>query len=593
MADALAVHLLGRPSVLRAGRVQPTPRGRKAWALLAYLLTTETAPSRDWLAGLLFADADDPLNALSWNLTQLRRLLGDDVTLSGDPVLLRLPPGSFVDVHAVTSATWRRAIDVPGLGHDLLEGMGFPTCPGFEAWLLASRRRYAGAAESVLREAARARLAAGDGRGAVDLAARLVAANPFDEDAQEILIRGYAATGDLAAARTQRDACVEVFRRELGSDPGLAVHAAAEPRRGAPPPTTTAATPATTSARLEAGLSALDAGAVDTAVDLLRQAVTDAQETFDDALRVQALVALGRALVHGVRGHDGEGAAVLLEAIDLADRAGISELAGTAYRELGYVELLRGRYDRAQQWLDRALALVGEDPVERAWVLAVRGVAASDVGRYEEALATLDEARRLSSEGRLPQVEAWAHTFRGRTHLLRGELGPARVELERGLACARAARWTSFVPLPEVLLAEIDLVEGADRTAESAFEHAHAMALQLGDPCWEGLAARGLGKVAARRGDTDTALRWLSEARHRCVRLPDAHLWIEAYCLDALCELALARRRADAPAYIDDLETLAARTGMREFVARAYAHRGRLGSRDAAEAARVLAAEVT
>jgi Domain of unknown function (DUF1905) len=39
-------------------------------------------------------------------------------------------------------------------------------------------------------------------------------------------------------------------------------------------------------------------------------------------------------------------------------------------------------------------------------------------------------------------------------------------------------------------------------------------------------------------------------------------------------------------------QALATRTGMRELVARAYAHRGNLGDRTAAEAARILAAEV-
>ena len=58
--------------------MQPAPRGHKVWALLGYLLTTASAPSREWLAELLFPEADDPLNALSWNLTQLRRLLGPE-----------------------------------------------------------------------------------------------------------------------------------------------------------------------------------------------------------------------------------------------------------------------------------------------------------------------------------------------------------------------------------------------------------------------------------------------------------------------------------------------------------------------------------
>src|SRR3989337_597604 len=75
-------------------------------------------------------------------------------------------------------------------------------------------------------------------------------------------------------------------------------------------------------------------------------------------------------------------------------------------------------------------------------------------------------------------------------------------------------------------------------------------------------------------------------ARHR------AWLWVEAYCLDALCTLAHEHGRPEAARWIGDLEALAARTGMREMVARAYLHRRRLGDPAAAEAARVLAAEV-
>ena len=593
MAEPLAIHLLGpQPHVVKAGHPQPPPRGHKAWALLAYLLTTASAPSREWLAELLFSDADDPLNALSWNLTQLRRLLGPESSIGGAPVVLRLPPGSFVDVHALTAGTWIQAINIPGIGRELLEGKTFPTCPGFEAWLLASRRHLAGAAEGVLREAARARLSAGDGARAVELASRLVAANPLDEDAQELLIRAYVASGDRAAAEIQRDACAALFRRELGTDPGVAVLHAADPEPQQPAFPDRPATRTATMARLEAGLGALDAGAADAAMSLLRQAVAEAYEVDDGPLQVQTLMALGSALVHSVRGRDGEGAGVLHEAIAVADRIGTPESAAQAHRELGYVDLLRGRYDRAQRWLRDATTLAGDEPTERAWALAVQGVASTDVGRYDDALRAFQEALRLTHAEQPAQVNAWVWTFTGRLHLLRQDLEQARECLTKGLASARTLRWTAFVPLPEALLADVDLVEGRVKAASAAYDHAHALALQLGDPCWEGLAARGLGLVAAHQGDAATALHWITEARHRCVRLPDAYLWVEGYCLDALCTLALDLQRVEASQWIHDLEALATRTGMRELVARAYAHRGKLGDRFATDAARVLAAEV-
>ena len=107
------------------------------------------------------------------------------------------------------------------------------------------------------------------------------------------------------------------------------------------------------------------------------------------------------------------------------------------------------------------------------------------------------------------------------------------------------------------------------------------------------MARRGrVGLVADRRGDPDSALSRVSEARERCVRLPDAWLWVEGYCLDALCTLATEHRHPGAARWIADLEALATRTGMRELIARAYVHHSRLGDRTAMDAARVLAAEV-
>jgi tetratricopeptide (TPR) repeat protein len=325
---------------------------------------------------------------------------------------------------------------------------------------------------------------------------------------------------------------------------------------------------------------------------MLREAVAEAYAVGDKPLQVGTLVALGSALVHCVRGHDGEGAGVLHEAIAIAEEIDAPGSAAQAHRELGYVELLRGRYDRAQRWLANAATLAGSDAAERAWALAVQGVASTDMSRYDDALAEFNEALALARETRLPQVEAWVLAWSGRLHLLRQDLVQARERLSQALTLARELRWTSFAPLPEALLADVDLAEGQVDTAVAAYEHAHAMSLQLGDPCWEGLSARGLGLAAAQRGDTAAALGWLTEARSRCVRLPDAYLWVEAYTLDALCGLALQQKGPDAAQWIDDLEALATRTGMRELVARAYGHRGRLGDRTAAEAARVLAAEV-
>ena len=89
---AIAVHLLGPPLLIRDEVVYATPRGRKVWALLAYLALSHGSPSRQQLIDLLFTDAEDPAGTLRWNLSELRRLLGGPDTVgSGNVVQLRLP----------------------------------------------------------------------------------------------------------------------------------------------------------------------------------------------------------------------------------------------------------------------------------------------------------------------------------------------------------------------------------------------------------------------------------------------------------------------------------------------------------------------
>ena len=218
---ATAIHLLGPPLLIRDGVVYATPRGRKVWALLAYLALSHGSPSRQQLIDLLFTDAEDPAGALRWNLSELRRLLGGPDTVgSGNVVQLRLPAGTVVDVLVLMGGTSGEAVDLPGLGRELLEGMDIDASPGFTAWLLGERRRLLGLSEAVLREGALRALASGNARTAVELATRLVAADPLNEDGHVLLVRAFAATGDGVAVERQVAASVDLFRRELGVEPG-------------------------------------------------------------------------------------------------------------------------------------------------------------------------------------------------------------------------------------------------------------------------------------------------------------------------------------------------------------------------------------
>ncbi|HEY5633901.1 MAG TPA: BTAD domain-containing putative transcriptional regulator [Burkholderiaceae bacterium] len=584
----LAIYLLGAARVERDGKTVAAPRGNKVWGLLAYLLLRKAPVSRAHLASLLFEEAEDPLAALRWNLSQLRSLLG--VTgLRGHALALSLPRSARVDVDAVVGGSWADAIRVPALGHTLLEGMKFASSPSFEVWLATERRRVQACTEAVLHEAALARLAAGAANEAAELAGRLVQLNPLDENYQALLVRSLGAAGDGVGAARQAAACRELFQRELGVQPGESLELAMRTSTAAP-----TAAPATgragVLAQLDAGKAAIEAGVLEAGLQCLRRAIREADALGDAVLRARARIALGGALVHAARGRDEEGATALHEALAVGEKAAPS-LAAAACRELGYVEFLRGRYERALGWLRRAAPLAGDDRTERARIAAVHGAVLSDTARYAAAAASLRDALALAEAAGDARQTAYVQSMLGRVHLMCGDLDAAATALDGSLALARK-EWTAFVPWPQSLRAEVDLARGEIDAASERLEHAYALGRQLDDPCWEGIAGRGLGRVAIARGEPRRAAELLVDALARCVRLPDAYLWGKAYALDVLCGLAVQQRMPQARAWVDELLELTGRCEMRELTVRAHLHRAALGEKASAGAARLLAREI-
>jgi DNA-binding SARP family transcriptional activator len=586
----LAIHLLGAPGVERDGQPAEPPRGRKVWGLLAFLLRSERPVSRDRLVSLLFAEADDPYAALRWNLSAIRRLL-PEASIDGDPVRLVLPEGGVVDVNVLLSGTTAEALALPGLERELLEGAGYGFSPAFETWLLMERRHLQGAGEALLREGVLMRLAVGDAEAATGLAARLVRMNPYDESFQVLLVRSLTLAGDAVAAVRQAASCRELFLRELGVDPGPAL-AAAQQVAPAPPSVAPRAGRASARAQLEAGEAAISAGSIEPGLACFRRAVSDASAIGDIPLQARALLALGSALVHAARGRDEEASAALHEVVAIAEGADVGFAAAAAARELGHVEFLRGRYDRALVWLHDAGVRAAGDRAELARVACTTGAVLTDTAHYVEAVERLEEAVALADAAQDGRQLAYALSMQGRVHLLLGGLERAGVLLDRSLACARGERWTAFEPWPESLRGDVDLALGHVDAAEERYEHAFALGCQVGDPCWEGVAARGLGAVAAARGQVDEAITWFLDARQRSVRLPDGYRWVDAYTLDALAALAVDRGDPRARAWANELALLAAGAGMRELLCRAYGHQAALGDRVAATAAAALSDEI-
>ena len=589
----LVAHLLGPPMVTRDGVVYAAPRGKKVWSLFAYLALAERPPTRQQLAELLFPDAEDPGSALRWNLSELRRLLGGPDTVgSGNTVRLRLPTGAVLDVRVLLDGTSAAAIELPGLGRELLENVEVEASPGFDAWMLGERRRLHALAGAVLREGALRTLAAGNAREAVELATRLVSTDPLDEDAHVLLVRAFAATGDEIAVERQLTASADLFRRELGNDLGPELYEAARMDAAVPSPSRPIGR-ASMRALVESGNAAVLAGAVDVGLHDLRAAADAAREANDTGHEVAARFALGSALVHAAKGRDEEGSAALHRVIALCEETDERQLAAACHRELGYVELLRAEYPRAQVWLRGASDLTDDDDaLEISRIRSVIATAHSDVGLHDQAAREFLAAIELARQAQHGRQIAWALTSFGRSHLLRDRLDEAEDTLTEARELARAERWTAFLPYPEALLAEVWVRQGRADLAEEAFEHAFTLGCSIDDACWEAYSVRGLGLLTAAGGDPARAIELMEDALTRCLRQRDTHRWIRAYVMDALCAVATAAQHPRAAAWITDLGSLAGRSGMREFSVNAYRYRWEAGETDALDAARTMSMEV-
>ena len=428
----LRVRLLGHPRIEDApGQPCQSPRGQKSWALLARVALAERPLTRGELAGELFGEADDPLGALRWCLADLRRCGQNPRLLRGDPVSL-VEGSVWVDVRAL----WDGSLPVAEIGGTLLDGVEPRNCPAFDVWLMMARGKCAARSMEELRRAALDLLAAGDAEAAIEPAGRAVALDPLDEGAQELFLRALVAARHPARAAVHLSSCEALFAREgLVCSPAL--RSAALAAVASSPVGLRAAVVARS--LLRAGKAALDAGSADAGVETLRRAAEEAERARDPLVLADVLAALGSALVHAVRGFDGEGAVVLNRALAAARPVGSQRLTADILRELAFVDVQAGRHTSAARALREAWAQseATGDPALTARVLAVRGMNEADQGHHDSAVKLLARSAQTAASAGSRRQEAWSAGVMARSLLLAGQIEEARAAAERSIEYLR------------------------------------------------------------------------------------------------------------------------------------------------------------
>ncbi len=223
-SGAIHIQLLGPMAIRRAGTALPLPPSRKLRALVAYLALATHPVSRAYLCELLWDLPNDPRGELRWCLSKARPLLDDAdqrrVQAAQDSVTLDLHD-CHVDVVDIEEAMRQgignvgveplRAMAALFVG-EFLEGLHIRSCPMFDSWLVAQRRRFRACQAAVLEHLAA--LLPDGSEERYDCLDKWLRLAPFDRHAHMLMLQSLSARKQLREGEEHVAAAIRAFEDE-------------------------------------------------------------------------------------------------------------------------------------------------------------------------------------------------------------------------------------------------------------------------------------------------------------------------------------------------------------------------------------------
>lgn len=197
----------------------------------------------------------------------------------------------------------------------------------------------------------------------------------------------------------------------------------------------------------------------------------------------------------------------LLASVELAERVGTPGELARGYDNMSILCCRTGEYDKAADFCRRALALIPQidDPNTAANRYSNASTTLRLAGDLDGALDVAQQALALAEQHELVNLIALARSNVAGVfqHLDRHD--EAVTYSEQALAEARRYRSTPTEILMLVNLGHVYLGAGRIDSAARSYEEGLALAEQIDDAYEQGRAHAGLGRVAADRGDLETA----------------------------------------------------------------------------------------
>jgi predicted ATPase/DNA-binding SARP family transcriptional activator len=227
----LELSLLGTAVITLKGERVDRQVPAKSQALLFYLAVTGQVHSRNRLAGLLWGDKPEASAKANLRkaLSTLGPMFGDVLIITRQTVAFDRDSDYWVDVEAFESALaenepasksldpWREAVAL--YRGEFLAGFSLRHALEFEEWVLLERERLRQLAIHGLHRLSEACRVRGEYAAAIEYTGRLLALEPWQEEAHRQLMTLLARNGQLSAALAQYETCRRVLAEELGVEP--------------------------------------------------------------------------------------------------------------------------------------------------------------------------------------------------------------------------------------------------------------------------------------------------------------------------------------------------------------------------------------
>jgi len=227
MAQELHLTLLGGARITQDESPLTGFVSAKVQALLCYLTVTGRPHTRAELAGLLWGDMADSVAAgnLRKALSNLNQIVGTHLTITRQTVAFNHASPHWLDVEVFQARLQSESEpellrEAVALYHgDFLQGFYVRAAPAFEEWMLLERERLKDMALRALQTLTRYYAARRDYASGLECASRLLALDPWREEAHQQMMRLLAQTGQRSAALAQYETCRRLLREELGVEP--------------------------------------------------------------------------------------------------------------------------------------------------------------------------------------------------------------------------------------------------------------------------------------------------------------------------------------------------------------------------------------